>query len=180
MRALFAAVAVAAAACAAPKVGPSPDGARQTMRIDTPTGEIDLNLASGSDATAAKIAAPLERVWALLPGVYDSLGIPIGSVNSARHLIGHSALKIHQRLGGAYLSTYIDCGRSQIGESADSYDVVLTVYTQVDSAAGGAQVVTSVDAVARPATYSQGYSRCSTKYVLEAMVVQLLKARLTS
>ncbi|MGH7621532.1 MAG: hypothetical protein ACREMU_04260, partial [Gemmatimonadaceae bacterium] len=78
-----------------------------------------------------------------------------------------------------YLSTYIDCGRSQIGESADSYDVVLTIFTEVDSASGGqTRVATSIDAMARPATYSQAYSRCATTTVLEATVVKLLKARL--
>ncbi|HXD49154.1 MAG TPA: hypothetical protein VN600_10285 [Gemmatimonadaceae bacterium] len=175
------AVAVAVAACATNHGLPSSTGPRQTVRIDNPTAEIDIDMTSNSDPKVASIAAPIERVWALLPSVYDSLGIPIGHVNSTTRTIGNTGLKIRTRLGKEYLSTYIDCGRSQIGESADSYDVVLTIFTQADSTAGGeTRVTTSVDAVARPAAFSQAYSRCTTKYVLEGRVMKLLKARLSS
>jgi hypothetical protein len=179
MRVTCVALALAVAACATNHGLPSSAGPRQIVRIDNPTAAIDIDLASSSNPKVASVAAPIERVWTLLPAVYDSLGIPIGNVNSTTRTLGNTGLKIRTRLGKEYLSTYIDCGRSQIGESADSYDVVLTIFTQADSTAGGeTRVTTSVDAVARPATYSQAYSRCATKYVLEARVIKLLKARL--
>lgn len=169
----------AASACATNHGLPSSSGPTQTVRVASPTAEIDIDVTSRSDPKVASIAAPIERVWSLLPSVYDSLGIPIGNVNSTTRTIGNTGLKIRTRLGKEYLSTYIDCGRSQIGESADSYDVILTILTQADSTANGeTRVTTSVDAMARPAAFSQAYSRCTTKYVLESRVMKLLKARL--
>jgi hypothetical protein len=178
MRVVIAGLSIALAACASAGVSPTPVGARQSVTVATPTGTIELASSGEAAVTVNTIAAPVDRVWAALPGVYDSLGIPIATANSSTHLVGIQALKVRQRLGKAYLSKYIDCGESQIGASADTYDVVLTIFTQVLTADGGAtKVSTSLDAVAKPPAFSQSYSHCSSKSVLEHAIADQLRAR---
>jgi len=122
------------------------------------------------------LAVPLDRVWKALPVAYDSLGLPLTVLDSKRHLIGNQGFKIRQKLGAVRLSEYIDCGSAQIGLSADSYDVFLSVVTEVRSTAQGSEFVTTVEASARPITFAQEYGQCKTKSVLESRLAELVKA----
>lgn len=180
MRAVIAGVAIALCACATASSTLSSNGPTQQVRVATPMGETNLAMASTTDANVAQLSAPIDRVWGQLPAAYDSLGIPVNTANSSSHLIGNNGLKLRHQLGKVYLSKYIDCGQTQIGENADSYDVMLTVYTQLQAGTGGVgstQISTTVDAAARPAAFAQAYARCSSKGVLESKLVDLLKAR---
>ena len=44
---------------------------------------------------------------------------------------------------------------------------------------GSLKVSTSVEAQARPATYNQGYSRCTSKGGIETRIAELTRARLS-
>ncbi len=177
-RAFVAGVAVALCGCATASSTPAANGAIQQVRVATPMGETNLAMSSETSPNVAQLSAPIDRVWAQLPAAYDSLGIPVGMANSSSHVIGNNGLKIRHQLGKVYLSKYIDCGETQIGENADSYDVTLTIYTQLQAGTGGGtQVTTTVEAAARPAAFAQAYSRCASKGVLEGKLVELLKAR---
>ena len=180
MRAVIAGVAIALCACATASSTPSSNGPTRQVRVATPMGETNLAMSPTTDMNVAQLSAPIDRVWEQLPAAYDSLGIPVGMANSSSHTIGNSGLKVRHQLGTVHLSHYIDCGETQIGENADSYDVVLTVYTQLQAGTGGVgstQVSTTIDAVARPAAFAQAYSHCSSKGVLERKLVDLLKSR---
>ena len=112
--------------------------------------------------------------------VYDSVGLKIASLDSAHHLIGNGDAKMRRQLGGVPLSRFLDCGQTQIGYNADSYDVVLTVKTQLQPDASGATVVrTLVTAVAKPVAFSQEYSSCSSTGKLESRVSDVIRAKLT-
>jgi hypothetical protein len=114
-----------------------------------------------------------------LPGVLDTLGIPVGTLEPASRTIGNSGLKIRGRLRGVPLSRYIDCGNStQIGPNADSYDVNLVFLAEVRPAQGGSTVRVTLQAVAKPVNFAQDYSQCSTKGVLESRFFDILSARL--
>jgi hypothetical protein len=120
-----------------------------------------------------------DQVWKLLPGVLDTLGIPVGTLEPASRTIGNSGLKIRGRLRGVPLSRYIDCGNStQIGPNADSYDVNLVFLAEVRPAQGGSTVRVTLQAVAKPVNFAQDYSQCSTKGMLESRFFDILSARL--
>jgi hypothetical protein len=132
-------------------------------------------------ASVSTVAAPLDRAWRLMPAVYDSLGIPLTTVDPAKHLIGNEGLKIRTRLKNVPLSKYIDCGQAQIGPSADSYDIFLTVTTVLRSMSPTeTQVATTVDAQGKPISFSQEYSRCSSKGAIETSIASILAARLAT
>lgn len=75
------------------------------------------------------------------------------------------------------LSKYLDCGTAQQGLSADSYDVNLSVMTQLQAEPTGAtKVITTVAAMAKPVMLSGEYSRCSSTGEIELQVHKLLDA----
>jgi hypothetical protein len=100
-------------------------------------------------------------------------------MDPTRREIGNPTYKVRSRLGRTPLSRFIDCGSTQLGPSADNYDVVLTVVARVQAEGDGASSVhTRVEAMARPATYAQEYSPCGSKGNIEARLSELIRARL--
>ena len=165
-------------ACASSSSSSLPPPAPQIVVADGAT----LRLTRDDGSNVHTIPFAPDRVWRALPAVFDSLGIPIGTLEPATRTIGNSGFKLHGRLKSVPLSHYIDCGTStQIGSNADSYDVNLTLLAEVRPAeAGAAKVTTTIQAMARPANFAQDYSQCSSKGVLETRLIDILKARLQS
>ena len=138
-----------------------------------------LTVTSNTSAAVTSLAVPLDRVWKVLPAAFDSLGIPLGTLDPNRHLIGYEGFKVRQRLGKTALSRYLDCGTTQVGANADSYEVVLTVLTQLQPGASGTtSLATTVEANARPIAFSQAPSRCTSTTVLESRLLDAVKAQL--
>ncbi|WP_337169412.1 hypothetical protein [Gemmatimonas aurantiaca] len=139
-----------------------------------------INVTSVVEADIITVPYDADAVYRVMQAAYDSLGIPITGLDPAKKTIENSGVKIRNRLGKMPISTYLDCGNSQIGPNADSYDVYLNVSTKVTPgpAAGTARLATLLEAQARPATYNQAYSVCSTRGVLEQKLADVVKARL--
>lgn len=134
---------------------------------------------SAVEADVITLRYDADAVFRVLPAVFDSLGIQITGLDPARKTIENSGVKVRNRLGKMPISTYLDCGNSQIGPNADSYDVYLSVSTTVSpSGAGMSKLATLIEAQARPATYNQAYSICSTKGSLEQKIADVVALRL--
>ncbi|MBL0169178.1 MAG: hypothetical protein IPP90_00405 [Gemmatimonadaceae bacterium] len=167
-------------ACASSSGGsasaPSSRPATQTMG-SADVGSLTVSATSTADVT--HLPNTVDAVWRILPSVFDSVGIPVTTIDQARKSIGNAGYKTRARLGKAPLSRYLDCGNTQIGPNADSYDVFMSVITTVSpEGASGAMLTTIVDAQSRPVTYNQAYSRCSSKGGIEIRIADLVKARL--
>lgn len=177
---------LAVAACASGSGGSSGgSSAPSTTRVmgGSSTGGVGTSAAimmnASATASVTKVAFPLDLVWRALPSAYDSLKIPLTVIDPKDHHLGNEGLKIRQRLGAVALSKYIDCGQAQIGPSADSYDVYLSVTTTVTASSGAeTQIATIVDAAAKPLTYAQDYSRCSSKGTIENAIAAIVAVRL--
>lgn len=167
---------VLAGGCASNSALPERAG-EQTVQVVGMAGSLKIN--SNSTASKATIAAPIEQVWRVLPAVFDSLGVAVSTVNQAQHVIGNDALKVRQRLGKALLSRYLDCGQTQIGPNADSYDVLLTVLVQLQpNGTGSTNVLSTVEATAKPVAFTQSPSACSSKGALESRLTTLVQTLL--
>jgi|SRR6185437_749877 hypothetical protein len=165
-------------ACASNSALSRPD-VSQTMRVSgAGPAAIAISADASVNASTATVAFPLASVWRALPWVFDTLSIPIGTVDPAQHVMGNSALKLRRRLGKTPLSRFIDCGTAQASPSADTYDVQLSVLTQAQPSDSGTTVSTTVDAVARPADMRGDFIHCSSNGVLEPLIVKTLTARL--
>lgn len=177
MRRLIAVTTLLLAACSS---GTSVTKARPATVPVVGAGTGVFNLVNSTDADVAHIAYAPDAVWRILPAVFDAAAIPLTTIDPANKRIGNEGLKIRSRLGKAPLSRYIDCGNTQIGPNADSYDVILTVVSVVTAdGATGSKLATTVEAQSRPITYNQAYSRCTSKGSLEAHIAELVVARLT-
>jgi hypothetical protein len=170
-------LALAVAACssshsAAPDLGV----AQHTFAIAGDAGA--MTVVKTADAQTASLAGSVDDAWTALPQVLDSLGVRATLIDPAQHLAGVEQIKIRVNLGKTPLSRYLDCGQTQIGPNADSYEVLLTVKSRITSAAVGSQLSTIVDAVARPIAFRQNYSSCSSTGLLESRIADGVKKRL--
>jgi hypothetical protein len=171
---------LALAACASATAGTSTRPASQTVRVMTGGVTTALTM-SGSDAVSVrKVAAASDQVWRLLPGVLDSLGIPVNVLDAEKKTIGNSGFSVRGRLKTVPLSRYIDCGSSTgIGPNADSYQVNLQFVVEVEPGdAGISSVRTTLQAMAKPVNFAQDYSACSSKGAVESRLVDILSARI--
>jgi hypothetical protein len=133
---------------------------------------------TAADAKLSTIAYPVDQVWRVLPGVLDSLGIPVSLSDPAKHLIGNDGLNLRRRLGNTTLDRFIDCGNTQGSPSANSYEVHLAVRTTVSPDPAGSVLSTTVVAMGRPVSFSGDYVRCSSTGALESRIADGARARL--
>jgi hypothetical protein len=149
--------------------------------VATPAGSAQTSPATPAVVVSgrADLAAPLDKVWDALPAAYASLSIPITVNEPANRTIGAERMRTHHYLGDARLSKLLDCGESAGGLNADTYEVNLSVLTQLQSnAAGGTTVATRVDAVAKPASTAGQYSSCVSTGQLETRLVRFIESQL--
>ncbi len=170
------------AACASGGTTSSGTGAPQTTRVmgggGLSGGSIRMNATDAASVTT--VGFPLDVVWRALPAAYDSLKIPLTTLDAKAHRLGNEGMKIRQRLGTVSLSKYIDCGQAQIGPSADSYDVYLNVTTTVTARSGAETAIsTIVESAAKPLNFGQDYTRCTSKGTIENAISAIVAAKLS-
>jgi hypothetical protein len=126
------------------------------------------------------VAAPADRVWQALGGVYADLGLEVNFREPAARRVGTCYQKLRTRLGGEMLSTFVECGESRGAPNADRYEIALTVLTTVESTGpGSAKVYTFVLGVGLDATGTASNRLwCYTKGVLEERIRQAVEAQL--
>lgn len=175
--AVSALAALALAGCASsPRSAPPVDHATETVRVSGVGVQPGATLSTVSSVTpgVAKVLAPIDRVWSVLPAVYDSLGIPVDRLDQARHIIGNTGFKLRRRLGGVSLTRYLDCGSAQGGPSAETYEVTLSVLTELQPIEAGTSAATVVQATARPVTFAGEPTGCTSKGPLEQRIATLI------
>jgi hypothetical protein len=168
---------VALSGCASSNAAPG-SASTETARVVGSVGEGTVHAISTGSAPISgttTIAAPADKLWRALPAVYDSLGIPRSVIDASSLLIGNRGLQVRRQLKDVRLSKFIDCGSAQARPSADFYDVNLSVVTQLQVIApGDTRVVTTVDAMGRPVSFSGEYVRCATTGEIEARISKML------
>ena len=123
---------------------------------------------------------PIDRVWGAMKTAYDTLGIPIGTMDKASRTIGNSTLRIRRRLGDVAMSKYVNCGNVQGVQSADAYEVVGSIVTRLQPADGPSRtsLETLVDMQGRPMTIASEYMTCTTTGLLEKRIAEVVTAQL--
>ncbi|HEY6218782.1 MAG TPA: hypothetical protein VIV65_01920 [Gemmatimonadaceae bacterium] len=176
---LTAVVALAACAPSNASTGTSPT-VGQTVRVSTSQGTLSAQTHTEIGASGSSVAFPLDRVWAVLPSVYDSLTIPVTTRDQQNHVIGNPDAKLKRRLGDVPLAKYLDCGSTLGSPNTDTYEIRLSVLTEArrDTVDGGTSVMTTLDAKGRSITIAAEYSPCRSTGALEKKIVELVKARL--
>src|SRR5215467_5760241 len=148
-------------ACLAPVLAcasspPTPGSAPVEQYVSMPGAGTSLNVVPTSGLSTAQFAFPVDRVWTVMPAVFDSVSMPVSMFDVRTHTIGNSGVKLRGKLGKVGLGRYIDCGQTQIGPNAETYDVVLTLTTVLTAgASGGTAMTINVEASAKPMAFAQ-------------------------
>jgi hypothetical protein len=174
--ALLLVTACASGRSAAPTGGES----QNTVRVvnGAGAGSATLTTTSSYQALVDALPASADRVWALMPAVYQELGIDFTTVDQATRVIGNDELKLRQRIGREPLSRFVSCGSENGRENADSYEVTMRVRTQVVPAdSASSRVVTAVSATARSRLFSSGDVACSSTQRLESRIAEVTKEK---
>lgn len=165
-------------ACASP----GPDGARpapesvKPVGISGSRGGIGRTEIHNEPRTVVRtVPAPVDSVWAVLPRVYEMLGIPQAGIDPERRIFGNPEFR-PRRIQGERLSWYVDCGPSVTAvPKADEYEVTLSLLTRLTAGeTGGTVVATTVVATGKPRAVSGNPVYCQSTGTLEARVADLV------
>ena len=177
---------VALVACASGTGGPGPAATtpspQETVRLSGGGGVGQMMVDTHPTSETARIVVdfPMDRVWGAMKSAYDSLGVPVSSMDQASHTIGNSSIRVRRRLGDVAMSKYVNCGNVQGVQSADAYEVVGSVVTRLETAEGPSRtrLTTLVDFQGRPMTIAAEFTRCTTMGQLEKRIAELVTAQL--
>ncbi|HVF40388.1 MAG TPA: hypothetical protein VM939_10840 [Gemmatimonadaceae bacterium] len=171
---------LATAACgSAVPVARDPGRAPEPARVtDTETsGFIRL---SDEPSAAVVIDAPLDRVWALLPGVYETIGVP-GDIDDAAARVYGTRRFSSNRLDKNRTDAFVRCGNEGAGPSAGgAYRMRLAIVSSLRTTSDDRTLVATEftgSAVAAEGT-STGVLRCVSNGALEQRIRALLTERL--
>lgn len=157
-------------------------GTVTTTHVETSGGTLTLE-ARPEGARAADLLLPVAeaRVWAVLPAVYEELGIAGGAVSGQARTFGSGTLRAQGRLAGSRASLYLDCGRNPIGAPvADNTPLEVAVSTTLESqGSGSTRVRTHLRAMAVPSAGGNTLP-CSSTGKLETRIQERIGARLAS
>lgn len=177
---------LAAAACASGGASnaapvPSATGMTQTtVRVDggTTQGRYQAQLTRDDYATSADLAAPADRAFAVLPLVYEEVGLKVNTAESASRTLGVTGARV-RRVGKEPMSRFLSCGQDVTGTAlADSYAVTLTVMSRVTpSGDTGSVLSTQVIGTAQPMGVSGTVVNCQSTGLLEDRLAKLVQLR---
>jgi hypothetical protein len=171
---------VAAAGCASSSSierAPVPETVRVVGGASSGAIAVGMN-SSPAEVRSTALAASVADVWRVLPAAYEALGIPISVLDSTTRSVGNSGFNVRRRLGTVPLVRLIDCGTTQGGPSAESYDIRMTLTTRVRPDDAGASIATTVEALGKPVAFSGEYVRCSSTGALESRIADAVRSRL--
>ncbi len=165
--------ALALAGCASTSELPEYRTDRSTVSVQTNTGSSDMQLTHEAAVSSEVIAASADQLWRALPGIYQSLGIPINGADSNARLL--ATRERVRRIDGKSMSTYFNCP-GPYGNLAGSGDVYLSLRTQIlPSSDTQATVRHEIEAVAR-ASSGTNQVRCNSRGALERLLNEALAA----
>jgi len=156
-----------------------PGRAPEPARVTNTEASGFIRLSDEPVATTV-IEAPIERVWALLPGVYETIGVP-GEIDDAATRAYGTRRFTSNRLDKNRTDSFVRCGNEGAGPSAGgAYRMRLAIVSTLRSAPEDRTLVSTEltgSAVAAEGT-STGVVRCVSNGGLELRIRALLVERL--
>ncbi len=128
----------------------------------------------------AHVPVPPSRVFAALKPVYEELGVPPAIDDPTTGRFGNTDFWKTHKLGTVPISTYLNCGESILGPTADHYRVYISVISMVrPDGKGESELETALSAEARNMEgTTSDLVLCGTTGRLEEIIRQLLLDRL--
>jgi hypothetical protein len=134
------------------------------------TTQMSVTTTSYGGARAFDIGSNPDAVFALIGGVYQDLGINVGTIDGTNRTTGNTQIRVRGRLGRQPLSTFLDCGQTGLrGPAANAYPVRLSVLSTVVPNGDGSRLLTRVEG-AYTAAEASGTIACNSTGELEGMI----------
>ncbi len=175
----------ALAACASKPSGRVTEGQKtvgtteEMTRMVGGSEYLDIRNEKELRVSSHNVAASADSVWALLPGVLQDLGVPIGVLLSDSREVGVMNHRVRRTLGELPLARILDCGGPMGVPNANSYNVSLTVISHVVAQTSATSTIqTQVEATAMPTGVSSTPVRCITKGYLELQIATKVRERM--
>ena len=185
LRSLLIASLIATSACVSSSGAPSSTTGGASVPIAVSPAPLDARVSAGTNVdltvpvtvAADTLLLPADVAWSRLPAAYASFGLMIDAADPARQSLGTTRFRVRRYLHGEPVGVYLYCGRSAMGDNADTYDVEMRVRTTIESVGVDRTIIrTLVAAVAGQSGAGQSTFRCASTRVLErrlAAFVQL-------
>ncbi len=152
-----------------------------TQAIGTSDG-ITIRTSTDVRVISSEIAAPVDRVWAVLPSVYEQLGLTASANAGSRTL--SSATSFTRRFMGEQATRFVDCGTGSFGTPiAQQYTIRMTVTSTVNPSTDGtgSRLENRIEARAFSTDGANAVAaQCRTQGRLEQMIATLVQGKLTS
>jgi hypothetical protein len=147
--------------------------------VDASGGSVQTSVTTMSYAamTETQIARAPDAVFGVLAGVYQDLGITVGTIDAPNRTTGNTQIRVRGRLGRVPVATYLDCGNTGLqGAAANAYPVRMSVLSTVTPEGEGSRLRTVVEGVYTSAE-SSGAVACSSTGELEGAIARAALAR---
>ena len=130
---------------------------------------------------SVSIDAPAAKVWSVLPGVYEKIGIKPEFADDAVMTIGTRSFT-SSRLDGKRTTDFIRCGNQGSGPSAGGmFRNRLSIVTRVVAIQGKTEILSEVSGTATPVEgTSTGMVTCASTGLIELRIRELTLAALAS
>ncbi len=172
---LIPAIVLFAAGCASAgaAAGGAPTQTVATNRVMTSGGEMmQTNTMNIDTDVKLFVTGTVDEAWAVLPGVYAALGIPLSMNDNVRKTLGNTGWRVRRQIGRVSARNYLDCGSSGTLENAETYQLTLSITTTVlPNSKGGSIISTALTGSGKnPVTSSSAEVRCASKGDLEMRI----------
>jgi hypothetical protein len=177
---------LATASCAAagdPSTSPPREEVTRSTTVITTAGpggatvQIPVTTTNYGGAREFQIAADADAAFAAIAGVYQDLGMTVGTIDGPNRTTGNSQIRVRGRLGRLPVSTFLDCGQTGLrGPAADAFPVRLSVLSTVVPDGQESRLRTRVEG-AYTAAEASGTVACTSTGELEAMIGRAVQGR---
>jgi hypothetical protein len=173
MRRILAASLFALSACGAATEAESSRSSTPPTQV-IPTGDgFHVSTTAESRTLRHDVNAPMPRVWAVLPEVYQDIGLR-GTADATIRTVSSGSVSFTRRMLGEPVTRFFDCGRGQFGaDIAATHTIHLTVRTTVQpgDTPESSKLETVAQAYARNNDGANALlAQCHTKGVLESFI----------
>lgn len=164
---------VAGCASAGASSASGPTQTVATSRVVTGGGDMmQMNTLNADTDVKLFVTGTVDEAWAVLPGVYQALGIPLSMNDNVRKTLGNTGWRVRRQIGRVSTRNYLDCGSSGTLENAETYQLTLSITTTIlPNPKGGSIVSTALTGSGKnPVTSSSAEVRCASKGDLEMRI----------
>ncbi|MCC7003149.1 MAG: hypothetical protein IT357_13410 [Gemmatimonadaceae bacterium] len=166
-----------------PVIDATPTPTVNTGRVVTTGGNtVQFNTMNLDKEVALTVSGSVDETWAVLPVVYKELAIPLTMSEPKTKTIGNTGWKMRRSIGKVPVYRYMDCGSSGTIQNAETYELTLSIVSQVQpNPSGGSSLLTTITGTGRnPITSNSNEVRCVSTSQLEIRIRDMVQKALMS